>query len=183
MQLSRLLDAHHIIIGDCRELARRASRSGDDGTNDLVVSQVLRCNEMQVWSLSEHLVDTPPVEAEGESGYQRHKSGLASFAGDAHRWRVGSPAVAGFVRSGHASSDVSGSYAQGIWLTAGALSTSPVAQRALRSRTGMLTLCWTRLAVVPRTRSATSLCPWVPMASRSQLFSLTHLMISLAGSP
>ncbi len=73
VQLSRLLDAHHIIIGDCRELARRASRSGDDGTNDLVVSQVLRCNEMQVWFLSEHLVNSPLVEAEGEP-YQRRKS-------------------------------------------------------------------------------------------------------------
>jgi starvation-inducible DNA-binding protein len=66
VQLSRLLDAHQIIIGDCRELARRASRSGDEGTNDLVVSQVLRGNEMQVWFLSEHLVNMPLVEAEGE---------------------------------------------------------------------------------------------------------------------
>jgi starvation-inducible DNA-binding protein len=74
VQLSRLLDAHHIIIGECRELARRASRSGDEGTNDLVVSQVLRGNEMQVWFLSEHLVNTPLVEAEGEPGYQRRKS-------------------------------------------------------------------------------------------------------------
>ncbi len=66
VQLSRLLDAHQIIIGDCRELARRASRSGDEGTNDLVVSEVLRGNEMQVWFLSEHLVNVPLVEAEGE---------------------------------------------------------------------------------------------------------------------
>ena len=74
VQLSRLLDAHQIIIGDCRELARRASRSGDEGTNDLVVSQVLRGNEMQVWFLSEHLVNMPLVEAEGEPAYQRRKS-------------------------------------------------------------------------------------------------------------
>jgi starvation-inducible DNA-binding protein len=66
VQLSRLLDAHQVIIRDCRELARRASRSGDEGTNDLVVSQVLRGNEMQVWFLSEHLVNMPLVEAEGE---------------------------------------------------------------------------------------------------------------------
>jgi starvation-inducible DNA-binding protein len=65
VQISRLLDAHQIIIGDCRELARRASRSGDEGTNDLVVSQVLRGNEMQIWFLSEHLVNMPLVEAEG----------------------------------------------------------------------------------------------------------------------
>jgi starvation-inducible DNA-binding protein len=74
VQLSRLLDAHHIIISDCRELARRASRAGDDGTNDLVVSQVLRGNEMQVWFLSEHLVNMPLVEAESEPGSQRRKS-------------------------------------------------------------------------------------------------------------
>ena len=63
VQLSRLLDAHQIIIGECRTLARRASAIGDDGTNDLVVSDVLRRNEMQVWFLSEHLVNSPLVHA------------------------------------------------------------------------------------------------------------------------
>ena len=63
VQISRLLDAHEIIIEHCRKLAKRASTLGDDGTNDLVVSDVLRTNEMQVWFLSEHLVDVPLVEA------------------------------------------------------------------------------------------------------------------------
>jgi starvation-inducible DNA-binding protein len=63
VQLSRLLDAHQIIIGQCRELAERADKLGDDGTNDLVVSDVLRTNEMQAWFLSEHLVNMPLVEA------------------------------------------------------------------------------------------------------------------------
>ena len=63
VQLSRLLDAHQIIIGECRTLARRASAIGDDGTNDLVVSDVLRRNEMQVWFLSEHLVNSPLMHA------------------------------------------------------------------------------------------------------------------------
>jgi starvation-inducible DNA-binding protein len=63
VQISRLLDAHQIIIGHCRELAARASQLGDDGTNDLVVSDVLRTNELQVWFLSEHLVDMPLVHA------------------------------------------------------------------------------------------------------------------------
>jgi starvation-inducible DNA-binding protein len=63
VQLSRLLDAHQIIIGDCRELAKRASTLGDDGTNDVVVSDVLRTNELQVWFISEHLVTMPLVEA------------------------------------------------------------------------------------------------------------------------
>ncbi|MGO8796197.1 MAG: Dps family protein [Candidatus Sulfotelmatobacter sp.] len=64
VQISRLLDAHQIIIGHCRELAKRADDLGDDGTNDLVVSDVLRTNELQAWFLSEHLVDAPLVQAE-----------------------------------------------------------------------------------------------------------------------
>jgi starvation-inducible DNA-binding protein len=67
VQLSRLLDAHKIIIGECRTLARRASTLGDDGTNDLVVSQVLRTSELQVWFLSEHLVNVPLVKAKEPS--------------------------------------------------------------------------------------------------------------------
>jgi len=64
VQISRLLDAHQVIIRHCRELARRASELGDDGTNDLVVSDVLRTNELQSWFLSEHLVDVPLVHAQ-----------------------------------------------------------------------------------------------------------------------
>src|SRR5947209_2053007 len=67
VQLSRLLDAHQVIIGETRKLAHRASELGDDGTNDLVVSEVLRTNELQVWFLSEHLVDMPLVKAEEPS--------------------------------------------------------------------------------------------------------------------
>lgn len=63
VQLSRLLDAHQIIIGECRKMASRANEIGDDGTNDLVVSDVLRTNELQVWFLSEHLVNVPLVKA------------------------------------------------------------------------------------------------------------------------
>src|ERR1044072_7563113 len=63
VQLSRLLDAHQIIIRQCRELAERADKLGDDGTNDLAVSDVLRANEMQTWFISEHLVRTPLVDA------------------------------------------------------------------------------------------------------------------------
>ena len=67
VQISRLLDAHQIIIRDSRKLARRANQLGDDGTNDLVISEVLRTNELQVWFLSEHLVNMPLVEAEDPS--------------------------------------------------------------------------------------------------------------------
>src|SRR6266436_4782655 len=64
VQISRLLDAHQIILGHCRELAERAAKLGDAGTNDLVVSDVLRPNELQVWFLSEHLVEMPLVQAQ-----------------------------------------------------------------------------------------------------------------------
>ena len=67
VQISRLLDAHQLIIRDCRDLAERADKLGDDGTNDLAVSDVLRTNELQVWFLSEHLVNMPLVEAVDDS--------------------------------------------------------------------------------------------------------------------
>ena len=64
VQISRLLDAHQLIVGECRELAERADKLGDDGTNDLAVSDVLRTNELQIWFVSQHLVETPLVRAE-----------------------------------------------------------------------------------------------------------------------
>ena len=64
VQLSRLLDAHQVIIREARDLARRSTQLGDDGTNDLAVSEVLRANELQTWFLSEHLVNVPLVKAE-----------------------------------------------------------------------------------------------------------------------
>jgi starvation-inducible DNA-binding protein len=67
VQLSRLLDAHQVVIGEARKLARRASELGDDGTNDLAVSDVLRTNELQVWFLSEHLANVPLVKAKEPS--------------------------------------------------------------------------------------------------------------------
>jgi starvation-inducible DNA-binding protein len=59
VQVSRLSEAHEIILRECHEFAKKAADLGDDGTNDLIVSQVIRINEMQVWFLSEHVVDTP----------------------------------------------------------------------------------------------------------------------------
>jgi starvation-inducible DNA-binding protein len=62
VQLSRLIDAHQIIIQESRLWARSAAELGDDGTNDLLVSNVIRTNELQIWFLSEHLVDVPLVQ-------------------------------------------------------------------------------------------------------------------------
>jgi starvation-inducible DNA-binding protein len=64
VQISRLLEAHELILKHAHEAAKTADESGDDGTNDLLVSNVVRTNEMQVWFLAEHLVDTPTVEAD-----------------------------------------------------------------------------------------------------------------------
>lgn len=58
-QITRLLKAHEVILDLARKSAREASANGDDSTNDLLVSELIRTNEMQVWFLSEHLVDTP----------------------------------------------------------------------------------------------------------------------------
>jgi starvation-inducible DNA-binding protein len=63
VQISRLLEAHNIILGDAHKLAKLAADLGDDGTNDLLVSSIIRTNEMQVWFISEHLVDMPLVFA------------------------------------------------------------------------------------------------------------------------
>ncbi len=63
VQISRLLHAHEIVLKESRTMARLAAESGDDGTNDLVVSDVIRTNELQVWFVAEHAVDAPLVHA------------------------------------------------------------------------------------------------------------------------
>jgi starvation-inducible DNA-binding protein len=67
VQISRLLDAHQIIIRQCRELAERSEKLGDQGTNDMIVSSVLRTNELESWFISEHLVNVPLVNASPEA--------------------------------------------------------------------------------------------------------------------
>src|SRR5438876_7838437 len=61
VQISRLLHAHEVVLKEARAMARQAAEAGDDGTNDLLVSEVIRTNEGQVWFVAEHLVDTPLV--------------------------------------------------------------------------------------------------------------------------
>jgi len=67
VQISRLLHAHEIVLQEARAMARRAAAGGDDGTNDLIVSGVIRSNELQVWFVAEHVVEMPLVQA-GERG-------------------------------------------------------------------------------------------------------------------
>ena len=64
VQISRLLHAHEIILKEARTAARQVATAGDDGTNDLLMSEVIRTNELQVWFLAEHLVEVPVVRAE-----------------------------------------------------------------------------------------------------------------------
>ena len=64
VQLSRLLEGHELILKESHEFAKTADESGDDGTNDLVVSEVIRTNELQVWFVAEHLVALPTVKAD-----------------------------------------------------------------------------------------------------------------------
>ena len=64
VQISRLLEAHEFILKEARAMARQATEVGDDGTNDLLVSDVIRSNELQVWFLAEHLVAVPLLHPE-----------------------------------------------------------------------------------------------------------------------
>jgi len=57
-QLERLVQAHEIVLSFARQAARRASEQGDDGSNDLFVSDLIRLNEKQAWFVSEHLTRT-----------------------------------------------------------------------------------------------------------------------------
>jgi starvation-inducible DNA-binding protein len=64
VQIDRLLRAHEIILEEARAMAKVADEAGDDGTNDLIVSEVVRTNELQVWFVSQHVVDVPLVRAD-----------------------------------------------------------------------------------------------------------------------
>lgn len=61
-QISRLLSAHKHIMQSCHEIAEAADKAGDDGTNDMVVSDILRANELQSWFIGQHLVNQPLID-------------------------------------------------------------------------------------------------------------------------
>jgi starvation-inducible DNA-binding protein len=63
VQISRLLHAHEIVLREARTMARLAAAGGDDGSNDLIVSGVIRRNELQVWFVAEHVVKVPLTHA------------------------------------------------------------------------------------------------------------------------
>jgi starvation-inducible DNA-binding protein len=61
--LQRLLDAHETVLAKAHDLAHQADELGDDGTNDLMASDVVRVNELQAWFIGEHLVDVQVVDS------------------------------------------------------------------------------------------------------------------------
>ena len=61
VQISRLLQAHKLIMDECHSIAEAADDAGDDGTNDMVVSEILRANELESWFIGQHLVEMPLV--------------------------------------------------------------------------------------------------------------------------
>jgi starvation-inducible DNA-binding protein len=63
VQISRLLHGHEIILKEAHTMARLAAEGGDDGTNDLIVSEIIRKNELQVWFVAEHVVNSPLTQA------------------------------------------------------------------------------------------------------------------------
>jgi starvation-inducible DNA-binding protein len=58
VQISRLLEAHEIVLQESRVFAKEAGDADDQGTNDLLVSDVIRTGEAQVWFISEHIIGT-----------------------------------------------------------------------------------------------------------------------------
>jgi starvation-inducible DNA-binding protein len=63
VQVSRLLEAHELILKYAHDTAEKADKAGDDGTNDLLVSNVIRTNELQVWFVAEHIVAEHVIHA------------------------------------------------------------------------------------------------------------------------
>ncbi len=55
-QMAHLLHAHEIVLMESRTMARQAAEKDDQGTNDILVSDVIRTNELQVWFVSKHVV-------------------------------------------------------------------------------------------------------------------------------
>jgi len=54
-QIKRLLHAHEVILLEARSMANEAAEHGDTGTNDMIVSNLIRLNETQVWFVAEHI--------------------------------------------------------------------------------------------------------------------------------
>lgn len=67
VMIDRLLEAHEIIMKEARDLGKRADELNDLRTNDLMASEILATNELQVWFVGEHVVETPAVIAHNDA--------------------------------------------------------------------------------------------------------------------
>ena len=63
VMIDRLLEGHRVIITEARALAKQSDDNGDYRTNDMMASEALRVNELQVWFVGEHVVATPATIA------------------------------------------------------------------------------------------------------------------------
>ena len=61
--IHRTLDAHETILEKVRDAIDKTEKNSDWGSNDILMSDVLRRNELQVWFIAEHVVDVPLIEA------------------------------------------------------------------------------------------------------------------------
>lgn len=59
--LARTVNAHATVIRTVREGVELTENNKDYGTNDLLMSDILRMHEMHIWFISQHLVDTPVI--------------------------------------------------------------------------------------------------------------------------
>ena len=60
--IHRTLDAHETILEKVRDAIDKTEKNSDWGSNDLLMGDVLRRNELQVWFVAEHVVDVPLIE-------------------------------------------------------------------------------------------------------------------------
>ena len=60
--IDRTLAAHEIVIGKVRDAIKTTEEAEDWGSNDLLMGDVLRRHELQVWFLAEHVVDVPLID-------------------------------------------------------------------------------------------------------------------------
>jgi len=63
VMIDRTLRAHETIITKVRKGIKTTEESEDWGTNDVLMSDVLRRHELQVWFIAEHVVDVPVIRA------------------------------------------------------------------------------------------------------------------------
>jgi starvation-inducible DNA-binding protein len=66
--LARLVEAHHVLIKEIRSGIKLTEQNHDYGTNDMLMSDLLRMHEMHVWFISQHLVDTPLIGEDNTAG-------------------------------------------------------------------------------------------------------------------